>query len=70
MGLSSFPVAAEVLLPLLLMNTALSVSHVKSTRRSVLRAIAGSITAEAKARDPAPRGKQEGSREAVRDGVP
>ncbi|KAF8015666.1 hypothetical protein BT93_H1249 [Corymbia citriodora subsp. variegata] len=55
MGLSSFPVAAEGLLPLLVMNTALSVSHVKTTWRSLLQAIAGGAAAEAEARDPAPR---------------
>ncbi|XP_010023460.2 probable E3 ubiquitin-protein ligase XERICO [Eucalyptus grandis] len=49
MGLSSFPVAAEGLLPLLVMNAALSVSHVKSTWRYLLDAIAGGVAASASA---------------------
>ncbi|KAL3726431.1 hypothetical protein ACJRO7_031344 [Eucalyptus globulus] len=73
MGLSSFPVAAEGLLPLLVMNAALSVSHVKSTWRYLLDAIAGGVAASAsasaaaEARDPAPpRGGEGGGGGAAR----
>ncbi|XP_057776798.1 probable E3 ubiquitin-protein ligase XERICO [Salvia miltiorrhiza] len=46
MGLSNFPSPAEGVLPLLVMNTVMSVALVKNKLRSVLQAVGGGGAAE------------------------
>ncbi|CAK7332543.1 unnamed protein product [Dovyalis caffra] len=63
MGLSSFPIAAEGVLPVLVMNTVLSVALLKNMVRSVLQVMGASWTPPDYEEEPDGHDPQENGRE-------